>query len=153
MEESDLIDTAYAVNTMEHTCTLYNSCNLLCVFFSENMSCDAKSFMIYFIKIPIPFLMFSLLVKFNDPFCRIGLALTMTSRVSKTGWFGSWYIKKVQFTIYLLFKCKLKKWYRCRNKGLKNLQKNNIFSFPFFHLIKICLTKTFHSIWRKGVGP
>lgn len=58
-------------------------------FFSENMSRDAKRFMIYFIKIPILFFMFSLLVKFNDPFSRIGLALTMTSRVSKTGWFGS----------------------------------------------------------------
>lgn len=51
------------------------------------------SFYILMMKIPIRFLIVLLLVKFNDHFCRMGLALTMTDKISQIGLFESRYIE------------------------------------------------------------
>lgn len=53
-----------------------------------------------------PILVIPLLVKFSDPLCQMGLALTMSNRVSKMGWFESRYFEMVQHTFHLLFNCK-----------------------------------------------
>lgn len=50
-----------------------------------------------FMKIAIKFFIFSLSVKFNNPFCQMGLAIhvTMAGTILMISWFESRYISKV----------------------------------------------------------
>lgn len=88
----------------------------------------------------------------------------MTNRVSKMAGFEVDALKRIQDTIQLLFKCKLKEWYRCWNihVRLKELQKIYVFSFLVVYLTIICdkmyfkrcvLLRHFILYEEKEVGP
>lgn len=76
------------------------------IFRSDDMPRDVVASYFTWCRSPSGFELFPLSVKFNDFFCRMGLALTMTVKVSKMGWFESRYIEMLQDTFHLIFKSK-----------------------------------------------